>query len=263
MVISFFLLLILGLVQSIFELIKDDDKNKKWNIKRILSLVYILTFFLGLINLFFQNKESKKFNDLVTDMSSSVNNIDSMIESQLKIFNKSINQSKTLLNKSDSLQKTMLNVMKTNDTLISQYFVINKKLSNQIELDNKQLAERAPIIGIYDFDNSLEGSDSTSYSIRVCLRNIGKRTALVHSGIGVVLFYNKTNQLIYVLEIPGNTLKSNLEQNDINQIRYCFLSYGIQNFNILKKQSTYAVICLKIRHEDVIQNIDTTEYFYN
>jgi hypothetical protein len=248
MIILLFILLLFGLFQSLLELRKEEKDKYKWDVKRILSLFYIFGFVTGFIIIVLQNKESNRVNDLIIGISSSLKTINSISVAQLKDLDQSIQQTKSLIKKSDSLDTRMNKVIEFKEDLLAQYKNVNEKLSKQLELENKQLKERAPNIGLMDSDNTLEGTDSTSYSFGTCIRNFGKRTALIYSGNGYVVCFDINNRPIDFLEIRGNKNNSLLEPNEISQMRQCFYSTGRRDLKGLKEHTFYGVICLKIHH---------------
>jgi hypothetical protein len=263
MIFLLLILLLFALVQSILELKKDEQEKYNWDIKKILSLFYLIGFIIGLIVLLLQNKESKKLNDLILNISTSVNKMNSIFETRLKDLSKSVNQTHLLFSKSDSLDKKMTQVIDVKEDLIKQYKNVNEKLSKQLELELKQLMERSPNIGLIDDDIILEGNDSTSYSISVCIRNFGKRTAMIYGGNGCIICFNKKNKPFHYIEIRGNNNKGFLEPNEISKMRLCYYSFGINNLEYLKTESEFSVVCLKVHYEDLTLKKDTTEIFYS
>jgi hypothetical protein len=228
-----------------------------------LSIFYICVFVIGIIIVFIQENESNVAKRLIKDISSSVNKINAISNEQLNILSKATTQTQLLINRSDSVDKRMVDVLKIKESLIKQYETVNDKLSKQLELETKQLRERAPSIGLKDYDISLEGSDSTSYSISACIRNYGKRNALIKGGNGYIICFDKKNQPIYSNEIRGNNSEGVLEPYVVNGMRLCYESFDIQNLRYLKSECNYAVICLKVRYEDIAINKDSTEFYYS
>lgn len=257
------ILLLFGLFQSLLELEKDNNGKFKWNLKRILSIFYICGFIIGIIIIIIQEKESNAVNGLINDISLSVNKINSISNEQLNILSKATNQTQLLINRSDSVDKRMIDILKIKESLIKQYETVNNKLSKQLELEIKQLKERAPSIGLKDYDISLQGNDSTTYSISACIRNYGKRNALIKGGNGYIICFDKKNQPIYYYEIRGNNSKSVLEPNEVSEMQLCYNSFDIQNLKNLKTECDYAVICLKVHYEDIAINKDSIEFYYN
>lgn len=251
------------MLQSLFELKKDYTEESKWKITRILSFLYIAGFIVGIIVVANQNKETNQVNDLINRISFNVTKIDSLSNEQLRIIRKSINQTRLIINRSDSISKELIKVFEINESLITQYDRINAKLSKQVELETKQFKERAPSIGLMDYDINLEGNDSTAYSINVCIRNYGKRTALIHGGNGYIVCFDKKNQPLGYIEIRGNNEKGLLAPDEINHMRLCYSSFGIRDLRYLKTESDFAVICLKVHYEDIAMNKDSIEYLYS
>lgn len=257
------ILLLFGLIQSLLELEKDNNGKFKWNSKRILSILYICGFVIGVIIVIIQEKESNTASKLIKDISSSVNKINTISNEQLNILSTATTQTQFLINKSDSVDKRMIDVLKIKESLIKQYESVNDRLSTQLELETKQLKERAPSIGLMDYDISLEGTDSTSYFINACIRNYGKRNAAIMGANGYLICFDKKNEPIYYNEFRGNNIKSILEPNDVNGMRTCYRSYDIKNLKYLKSECDYAVICLKVNYEDIAINKDSIEFYYS
>ncbi|MCX6272213.1 MAG: hypothetical protein NTU44_13535 [Bacteroidetes bacterium] len=256
------LTLLLGLIQSCLELRKDKNKGKSFIIN-ILSYLYIAGFIVGLIVILFNDNETKYINNLIQNISFSVKKINSSSSENLANLNKSMNQTKILINKSDSLDCKMSRVLQFKESLIIQYERVNEQLSKQSELQLKQFKERAPNIGLADYDSKLVGTDSTSYSLEVCIRNFGKRTALIYGGKGYVICFDKKNKAIQYNEIRGNNNNDFLEPNEIDQMRLCYSSFGFTYLKYLQKECDYAVICLKVQYEDIAMKKDSTCIFYS
>ncbi len=257
------ILLFLGLFQSLLELKKDDNGKFKRYFERFLSISYIGGFIIGLIVLFIQEKESNIAKGLISDISLSVNKINVISNEQLNILKKATTQTQLLINKSDSVDKRMVDVLKIKESLVKQYDSVNAKLSKQLELEKIQLKERAPSIGLMDYNISLAGSDSTSYYIEACIGNYGKRNALIIGENGYIICFDKKNQPIYFNEIRGNNNRSILEPHNVNGMELCYRSFDIQNFRYLKSECDYAVICLKVHYEDIAINKDSIETYYS
>lgn len=263
MKILLYILLLFGLLQSLLELRKQSSKISKWRVKKILSALYIFGFIIGVIVTFLQINEDNQVKEVITDISSSVTKNTFIAIEQLKNIDKSIKQTQSIIEKSDSINKKMILVLKSSEYLMSQYKKVNEKLSNQLELEEKQLIERAPNIGLLDYDISLEGDDSNSYAISACIRNFGKRTALINGGSGYILFFNKTNQPIEYVEIRGNNNKGILEPNENAGMRLCFFSFAIKDYDFIMTQCDFAVICLKISYIDSPFNKENLGYYYS
>ncbi len=90
-------LLLFGLIQSLLELKKDNKKNSKWRIERVLSIVYILGFVIGLVAVILQDRESSKSNKLIGDISLSVTKIDSTSSQQVQKLSRSLEETKSLI----------------------------------------------------------------------------------------------------------------------------------------------------------------------
>jgi len=232
------LLLLFGLFQSLLELRKEDATESKWNIRRILSLIYVGGFVIGIIICVIQEQETSKINQLIEGISTSVTKI-------------------------DSVDKRLVEVLGVKDSLITQYERVNAKLSKQAELDMKSLEERSPSIALMDYDIDWKGNDSTSYSIAACIRNLGKRNALITSGRGYVLFFDKDNKPFFHVDIPGNNNKGILESNEIERMRLCYNSHGINSYQTLKANTSFAVIYLEIHYEDVLLEKKKVDRFYS
>jgi len=257
------ILLLFGLVQSLLELKKENSKKNKRYIQKTLSVVYILGFVIGFIIVLLQENEANNAKEMLTSISSSVIKTNFVAAKQLEIVNTSIKQTHLILDKADSMNKKMIQVLRSNESLIQQYNNVNEKLSKQLELDDKLLMERAPSIGLLDADIRLEGNDSTNYQIVACIRNFGKRNAIINGGSGYVLFFNKKNQPIFYAEIRGNNNKGILEPNEIEKLRLCYYSFVLNKYNLIKTESDFAVICLKINYKDIAMNKETIEFLYS
>ncbi len=98
--------------------------------------------------------------------------------------------------------------------------------------------------------------------IEACIRNFGKRNAIIVGGTGYVVFFNYQKQPLMNLDISGNNVGGILQPNEIQGMRLCYFSYGFKEFNYLKANSYFAVICLKIKYKDALNEIEKSEYFY-
>lgn len=265
MIYLLFILLIFGLFQSLLELAQKDAKESKWRIKKILSLLYIGGFLTAVVVTVIQEKESYKVKESIQGILSSVTEIHSALVEQLRSMSKMLEQTQSLINKSDSTGKRMMKVLETADSLTSQYEEVNTKLSKQVELETKQFEERSPTIELMDWDISWQGNDSTSYYIEACIRNYGKRNALINGGRGYVLFFDKNNRPLSCLNIPGNNNKEVLEPNETEKARLCYISdwYGIKDYRLIKSRAGFGVICLKVNYEDIVMGKDSVVSFYS
>jgi len=256
------ILLLFGLVQSLLELRKEDKIILKWPVRKILAITYIFCFVFGLIVAIIQEKDSDKIKGVIKDISSTVAMINKSSSEQLENINHSLDQTKELIGKSDTSNLKLSQVIKANKKLIYQYTIVNSRLSNQIEIENRQFNERAPIIDLSENDVKLSGNDTTSYAIEACIRNLGKRNAIIKSGCGYILFFNIDNNPIKYVEIRGNSINNIIEPSELRNMKYCYGSFDISEFNKIKAQTDFAIICLKINYTDIAINKDSLEYYY-
>lgn len=256
-------LLVFGLLQSFFELKKDTTKKKKWRIERILSMLYIIGFIIGCVVIIMQDKESTKVNKLISDISFSVTKIDSTSLDQVNKLSKSIEETKLLVKITDSMNKNIVEIIKIRDSLVGQTKKINEKLVEQLKLDNLSLEEKEAKIVLMDYDIKWLGDDSTSYSVQACLRNLGKRNAIMNGGNGYIVFFDKQNKPFLNIDFPGNNNTGVLQPNQPQEATLCFYSYSLHNFQILKSTTSFAVMCLKIKYQDALYKSEKVEYFYS
>lgn len=256
-------LLLFGFVQSLLELKKDSEEQTRWQVERILSIVYILGFLVGLIVIILQDKESSKTNNLINDISLAVTKIDTNSIKQVQKLGKTLEETKSLIKITDSMNKNMREIIKIRDLLIVQTKEINNKLYKQLEIDKQALKEKDANIALMDYDIKWTGKDSTSQSIEACIRNFGKRNAIVIGGVGYVVFFNYQKNSFFNLNFPGNTIKGILQSNELQGAKLCYYSYGVNNFNLLKANTFFAVICLKITYKDALSEKEKTENFYS
>lgn len=262
MVYLLFALLAVGLIQSLLEVFKEDPKTSKWGIKRILSMLYVAGFILGVIIVMVQEQEENRINELIGGISSLVSQIDSNSIRQLETTTKTMQQTQALISKSDSINKGLTEVIRIKDSLMTQYKNVNLRLSKQLGLELERFEGRAPDITLLDQDMSWEGSDSTTHWIRACIRNFGKRNALIERGHGFALFFNRDNKPFFSIDIPGNANQGTLEPNDVEHMHLCYMSYGIRGFQLLKSKTWFAIIYLKIHYKDVSVGRDSVRSFY-
>lgn len=261
MVYLLLILLFFGFLQSLFELKGDDTIIFKWNIKKFLSILYIIGFIFGFVVIIIQNGESNRFNILVQNISTSLQSVDSISKEQLKYINESLEQTKSITGKSDSINRDLMKVLAINESLISQYHIVNKRLAKQIELETRQLKERAPIINFSDNNIHLEiNDDSTVYWLKACINNLGKRNALINNCRGYILFINKKNQPFKYVEIRGNSEKYALAPIELRNETQCYYSFAISDFNKTKIESSFAVICLRIDYTDLAIDKDSVVF---
>ncbi|MDO9339324.1 MAG: hypothetical protein Q7T72_02205 [Bacteroidales bacterium] len=256
------ILLLFGLFQSLLELRKDDTIIFKWKISKLLAVIYILCFIIGLIVAIIQDKDTNKVKDIINSISSSVTKINKISSEQFENITKSFKQTQLLIKKSDSANVTMTRVIEANKKLIAQYNEVNAKLSSQLEIERQQLMERAPNIDLSEIDVRLDTIDSPLYTIEACIRNLGKRNAQIKSGCGYILFFNNNNVPIKYVEIRGNNVKSILEPSELRNMKYCYYSFNITEYNKLKTVTDFAIICLKINYNDIAINKDSLAYYY-
>lgn len=254
-------ILLLGLFQSIFELFKDDTKRRRLVIRALASL-YILGFILGIFVTIYNSNDAKITSSILKRISNDVELLNASSGENLSRLDKSIKQSGDLIDQSESLNKKMISIMEIKKSLLEQYEIVNDKLSKQIDLEQKQLNERAPNIALYDIDSKLEGSDTSSYSIGVCIRNSGKRSAQIQSGVGLVLCFNNRNKVTHVGHIKGSNNPGILEPNDLVQMKLCYYSDGFKNIKELRNESSFSVIFLKVKYTDIAIHKDSVQTFY-
>jgi hypothetical protein len=266
MVYLLILILLFGLIQSILELWKEKSKENKEEIHKWLSIFYIIGFFVSAFALIFQDKENNTVNQLIKKVSTSVNSIDSNSLKQLENINKTISQTKVLISKSDSLNKGIIDVLEIKDSLLTQYDKVNEMLAKQLDFDKEKLKEKKPIITIVDNDIKWEKKDSTtntSSHISMCLTNIGKRAGEIKNGWGNVFFFNKQKIKFFTLKIPGNSQKYSLPPlEEKYNYQYCFISNGVFEPDLLKRNTSFAVIYLQVSYSDLVTNENSTiDYF--
>jgi hypothetical protein len=232
------ILLVFGLVQSLLEIRKEDPAKSKWTVRKILSLIYIAGFVIGTVYSVIQEQEAQKVRGLIEGISSSV----------VKI---------------DSVDRRLAGVLTFQDSLFTQYELVNAKLSKQIDLDAKNLEEKSPIIDLMDYDIKWLGNDSTSYTIEVCIRNFGKRNALVTGGHGYVVFFDTNNKPFFNVDIPGNNMNGILEPNEIERMTLCYNSYAIHGYQELKARTAFGLIYLEIYYQDILMKRNKVAHLYS
>ena len=257
------LLLVVGTLQSILTLEKEDFKDVKWNTKKTLSLLYLFGLSLGIITAILNDKESNQLKESISTISKSVEGLNPILKEQLTSLSKSLEQTQSLLIKSDSIDKRMVKVLNLKESLLAQYDMVNDKLSKQLELERIQLKERAPVIDLKDFDIELVKIDSLSYRLSACIGNYGERNALIKSGNGYFIFFDMKNKPFHIIEIIGNTNKGILEPNEISNMRLCYNIPHIDNLEELKQKAYFGAICLKVTYADMVTDKDSTQYYYS
>ena len=170
-------LLFFGFIQSILELKKDNWKYK-WSIEKILSVIYILGFLFGSVELIFKEKESNEINSLIKKISSSVGKLDSNSINQIKELSNALGKTDSLISISKSMNKGMDSIIKDRSSLLAETKNLNSKLLMQNELETKFLLEKEALLDLSDADIELISSDTITYQIKACIRNIGKRNAM-------------------------------------------------------------------------------------
>ncbi len=202
-----------GLIQSVLSLFKDFSKEHKRRYKIAQIVVFIVLFIFGIVSLFITNKKSNDATILQT-------NIFSKVSDQMKYLESLVKSNDTLIKTSDSINNHLLSQNKLARSLISQYEHVNSHLSKQIDLDLKKFTNEAPNLTILDSDNSWIKSDTKSYTLSVCIVNIGKRAASIKEVLGYALFYRKEHSL-FTNCVIHNTTKQYLPTFELrNTIRF-------------------------------------------
>lgn len=256
------LLLVFGLFQSLLALKENHSKIFRWEVKNILSILYIGGFIVGIIVIVIQNNESKNITKFIRDISSSISNIDSSSIERLNQINKTLDNTAYLIEVSDSIDDRMIEVIEIKDSLITQYHKVNIKLSQQLEIDKKGFEERAPILDLSSSDVSWESNDSVYYHIQACLTNFGKRSALITGGVGYVLFFDKDNKPFFNMDFPGSHSPTILASYKETERNICYISHGESNFTLLESKTYFAIICIKIDYKDILMDEDESAIYY-
>jgi hypothetical protein len=252
-----------GLIQSLLELVKDTEKPYKKIVQKTLAGVYILGFIIGVIITIQQEKESFNYNKLIGGISVSVTKIDSSFPGVLQKLNTSLVETKLLIKSSDSMNKNMVSLIKIRDSLTVQTKLINDRLSRQIDLDKQTLKEKEATIVMLDTDINWYHKDSNSSYLKVAIRNFGKRNAIVESGLGYIVFFNHQNEPLAFQYLPGDSIADILQPDEIQKFNITYISYPIKKFGLIKSQTSFAIICLKIKYKDVLNEIEKINYFYS
>ena len=131
------IILLIGLAQSFLELKNNSSQNDdRFSSKKILPILFILTFAIGLTIMIVKENESNYLNNLTKDISQKVYKIDSISDEQIKILNSNLRRSQKLAIRIDSIQDNTSELLKNEKALIEQYQIVNSKLRMQIEIDH-------------------------------------------------------------------------------------------------------------------------------
>lgn len=256
-------LLVFGLFQSLFEIVKENQPNLKNQLQKALSLLYILGFIGGTIVAFTQDQDSEKLNGQIKKIFSSVSRIDSSSIEQVRSLSKSLENTKELVSITDSMNKSVGELLLIRDSLILQTGKINDRLKNQIEFDLMSLRERDAVIEMRDYDMKWTGNDSTSQALEVCIKNMGKRNAILKGGSGYLVFFDKEKRPIFYANIPGSNNETVLVPIGGQENGLCYFSWGMRDLKQLKSISDFAVICMRIKYEDALHKEEKLKVFYS
>lgn len=256
------ILLFIGLIQSLLSL---KDSKIKGSFGYIIKVAYLVAFAIGVYVMISQEDEDTYFNNVTEKMSKRVASIDSISSNQINILNSNIERTQQIIIKIDSVEKRTSKLLDYEIGLLKQYELVNKKLRSQIELEKSQLFERNAIIDLNDTNVYLEYKpDSSSYSIRACLTNIGKRVAKIERGRGVVLLFDSKNKPTGHLAIQGKSKQQDLlDPYSERGASFCYFSHGIFNpLQSIKQSVDFAVIVLDITYSDVLLKNKVNKSYY-
>lgn len=235
-------LLALTFIQSVIGL--DKEQNTKY---RPLSWIYFLILLFGVIFFLYDETEKNIINGYVNNTNKKVDNLNSLVDSQMFVINRNLTKTYDLINKSDSLNNVLLSLSENQENLINQYNQINKKLNDQLYLENIKLQERSAVI---ENDRSKISWDTTSNNtivLKNCVSNIGLRNAIIEKGKGYIIFF-KDNQIKASLLIPGNSLGEKL----MPKASYCYNSHGIIDYQKILNSVDFVIIMLEVKYADIL-----------
>lgn len=239
-------------MQSFLELKKDKEKIFKWNVEKVLSILYVLGFVGGFVLIIVQNNETNQSSRIIDDISFSVKKIDSTSFQQMHKLSQSLEETERLIYLSDSMNVSLKSVVEIKDSLTAQTNMLNNQLAKQISIDLKTIEANKPIISLSESDISWSIKDSSTKAITSCIRNYGNRNAYVTKIVGEIILFNKQNLAMYNLEVPKSTYISGLQPTSLFGQEICVTSYGLKNAEQTLKNVGYAAIFVKVYYQDVI-----------
>lgn len=256
------LLLLFGFFQSFLELKKDDVEKNKLAIKKTLSAIYIFTFVIASIITIISTISDNKNIDTLNDISFSVKKIDSSSQNLSVRLNKSIKETEKLVIQSDSMNLELKKAYDFKSLLINETKKLNNNLSSQIRKDSNLLKISKPILALLESDMILTvNSDSTVKNFEYCIRNIGKRTAILKSLKGNILFFNKDNAVVHNIVSFASDDLGVLTSSEIEGQRICPASNAFSN-KINLKQIQLIAIYVDIQFEDILDgSINNSKLF--
>lgn len=259
------LLLVLGLIQSIYDLFKKKEaasQNSHYRL-RISSAIYILVFIIGAISTIMDSNSKDKQKDILNKTFSNTSKISTTLDSQVNKISDALRKTSIVLNRSNLIISNLDSVLGLNKALYSQYVSVNKTLSRQINYETSLLKESAPSLYIMSNDNKWKEEDSirNEYQLASTIINRG-RSAIILTSQGDIMLFSKQNKIMADVKIPLVTLPYELENYNVARMTYTLFSDGIYNFQRAKEIIAYAIIYIKVKYKDVLYSDTLTKEFY-